>query len=549
MTIDQSAAWTALKEHRARTATKHLRDRFAAEPERARRFSLRAADLFLDYSKNAICTETMQLLMAVARQAQVEPWREKMFQGDAINFTENRAVLHTALRRRDNAPLLVNGVDVTKAVRASLDGMRQLVDGIHSGAIRGSTGQRITDVVNIGIGGSHLGPLMATTALRASKVASLRVHHCANVDPADLSLTLRSLDAGTTLFIIVSKTFTTQETMANACAARAWLTRALPTDTTLSPHLVAVSSNIDAAKAFGIEPRNIFEMWDWVGGRYSIWSAVGLSIAMAVGMHAFINVLDGAARIDAHFRAEPLESNMPVILALLGVWYSNFCNAETHCVVPYEESLCHLPAYLQQLDMESNGKRCNKNGGSTTYPTGPIVWGGTGTNSQHAYFQLLHQGGRLIPVDFLLGREAVAGDSAQHRMLVANCLAQAEALMRGRTLEETHAQLRAAGRTDAEIGALAPHCVFPGNQPSNMLVYPKLTPNVLGQLIALYEHKVFVQGVIWGLNSFDQWGVQLGKELAADILGELEGGAASAHDSSTARLIALYRDQPRSEKR
>ncbi|MFO1436293.1 MAG: glucose-6-phosphate isomerase [Gammaproteobacteria bacterium] len=542
MTIDQSSAWTALKEHRARTAEIRLRDRFARDPARATKYSLRAADLFLDYSKNFIDAEAMQLLTALGRQAQIEQWRERMFSGDAINLTERRAVLHTALRGIHGEPLRVDGVDVTQAVRATLGRMQQMVHRVRSGEWRGNTGQRITDIVNIGIGGSHLGPLMTVTALRAHHIPGLRVHHCANIDPADLGLALRHLNPETTLFIVVSKTFTTQETMANARMAQSWLQNALP-NATRGRHFIAVSSNVSAVEAFGIEPDNILEMWDWVGGRYSMWSAVGLSIAMAVGMDAFSEILDGAARMDRHFRSEPLESNMPVILALVGIWYGNFCHAETHCVVPYEESLCHLPAYLQQLDMESNGKRCNRDGVDAHCSTGPIVWGGTGTNAQHAYFQLLHQGGRLIPVDFLVGLQPVAGDPSQHRMLFANCLAQAAALMQGRTLEETRAQLQTVGLTGAEIEALAPHCVFPGNQPSNMLLYPKLTPNVLGQLIALYEHKVFVQGVIWGLNSFDQWGVQLGKELATNILGELEGGATKQHDSSTANLIAMYRDK------
>jgi glucose-6-phosphate isomerase len=414
---------------------------------------------------------------------------------------------------------------------------------VAGGSWRGATGARITDVVNIGIGGSHLGPQMATEALRAYHCTGLRVHHCANVDPADLGLTLRSLDPASTVFIVVSKTFTTQETLANAIQARAWLQAGLPGNSDLTAHFIAVSSNVAAARTFGIAAENVLDMWDWVGGRYSLWSSVGISVAMATGMDAFVEMLTGGWQMDVHFQSAPLGVNMPVILALLGIWYSNFHCAGSLCVVPYEESLRQLPAHLQQLDMESNGKQVRRDGSTLDCASGPLIWGSTGTNGQHAYFQLLHQGGRLVPIDFLIGLQSVAPHADQHTMLVANCLAQAEALMRGRTLEETRAEMRHAGIDDRMIDAIAPHRVFPGNTPSNMIVYPKLTPRILGQLVALYEHKVFVQGVIWGLNSFDQWGVELGKQLAGNILRELDGTATGNHDSSTAALIALYRKQ------
>jgi glucose-6-phosphate isomerase len=536
MSITQSPAWLALENHHQQIRGRHLRDLFERDPERSTRMSV-------DYSKNIATAETLTLLLDLARTAEVESWREKMFAGVPINHTEHRAVLHTALRNMSSAPVLVHGIDVMPQVHAVLRRMRHIVESATDGSWRGATGERITDVVNIGIGGSHLGPQMATESLRAYHQTGLRVHHCANVDPADLGLTLRMLNPASTVFVIVSKTFTTQETLANAGQARAWLQNGLPDAADVAPHFVAVSSNVSAARSFGIAAENVLDMWDWVGGRYSLWSSVGISVALATGMDAFIEMLTGGWQMDMHFRSAPLGSNMPVILALLGIWYSNFFAAESHCVVPYEESLRQLPAHLQQLDMESNGKRVQRDGSALDCASGPLIWGSTGTNAQHAYFQLLHQGGRLVPIDFLIGMQSVAPHSNQHTMLVANCLAQAEALMRGRTLEETRAEMQDAGIDGRMIDEIAPHRVFPGNAPSNMIVYPKLTPRILGQLVALYEQKVFVQGTIWGLNSFDQWGVELGKQLAGNILRELDGTATCEHDSSTTALIARYRRQ------
>lgn len=539
--ITASAPWRALRAHHAQVATLHLRDLFRASPARASDFSLEAADLFLDYSKNRIVPETMHRLLDLARAADVEGQRDAMLAGAIVNNTEHRAVLHTALRRPISQPLTVDGTNIMPAIAEVQRRLRGLVDALADGHWRGYSGQRITDVVNIGIGGSHLGPCMATDALRAHHRTGLRVHYVSNVDPGDLSNALAPLHPESTLFVVVSKTFTTQETSANARAARDWLLRNFGDARAVASHMVAVTSNVEAARAFGIDPANTFEMWEWVGGRYSLWSAVGLSTACAVGGDAFAEMLAGAYAMDSHFQQAPLEANMPVILALLGIWYHNFLGAESLCVVPYDESLRHFPAYLQQLDMESNGKRVDRDGRPVQASTGPVLWGGTGTNAQHAFFQLLHQGGRLVPLDLLVGMRNPRPIGEQHDILVANCIAQAEALMRGRTLDETIREMRSSGVEESRIAQLAPHRVFPGNCPSNLLVYPELTPRVLGALVALYEHKVFVQGAIWGLNSYDQWGVELGKQLAGTVLRELQGGAQAEHDASTAALIARFR--------
>lgn len=543
--ITTSAPWRALSAHHAQAATLHMRDLFRTSPERAIAFGLEAAGLFLDYSKNRIVPETMQRLLDLARAADVEGQRDAMLAGAIVNNTERRAVLHTALRRPVSQALMLDGTNIMPGIAEVQRRMRGLVDALAGGHWRGYSGQRITDVVNIGIGGSHLGPCMATDALRAYHRTNLRVHYVSNVDPGDLSHALATLHPESTLFIVVSKTFTTQETSANAQAARNWLLQGFGDGRAVASHMVAVTSNVAAAQRFGIDPANIFEMWEWVGGRYSLWSAVGLSTACAVGGDAFAEFLAGAYEMDCHFRQAPLETNMPVVLALLGVWYHNFFGAESLCVVPYDESLRHFPAYLQQLDMESNGKRVDRAGRPVQTSTGPVLWGGTGTNSQHAFFQLLHQGGRLVPLDLLVGLRNSRPIADQHDILVANCIAQAEALMRGRTLDETLREMRSSGVEEGRIEQLAPHRVFPGNCPSNLIVYPELTPRVLGALVALYEHKVFVQGAIWGLNSYDQWGVELGKQLAATVLRELQGDAQVEHDASTAALVARYRSQRR----
>jgi glucose-6-phosphate isomerase len=539
--ITASAPWLALRRHHAQVASLHMRDLFGAAPDRAAEFSLEAAGLFLDYSKNRIVPETLSRLLDLARVAEIEAQRDAMLGGAISNNTEQRAVLHTALRRPGTPPLLLDGKDIMPAIVNVQERIRTLVEALACGRWRGYGGLRITDVVNIGIGGSHLGPCMATDALRTHHRTGLRVHYVSNVDPGDLSQTLAALQPDSTLFVVVSKTFTTQETSANARAARAWLLRHFGDARSIAKHMVAVTSNTEAAQSFGIEPASTFEMWDWVGGRYSLWSAVGLSTACAIGGDAFAEMLAGAHSMDRHFQEATLESNMPVILALLGIWYHNFFGAESHCLVPYDESLRQFPAYLQQLDMESNGKRVDRGGHAVQTTTGPVIWGGTGTNSQHAFFQLLHQGGRIIPLDLLVGMRNPRPIADQHDMLVSNCFAQAEALMRGRTLEETCHEMRSSGIEETLINMLAPHRVFPGNCPSNIIVYSELTPRVLGALVALYEHKVFVQGAIWGLNSFDQWGVELGKQLAGTVLRELQGAAEVKHDASTAALIARYR--------
>jgi len=541
MSITENPVWHALEMHRKRMAGTHMRDLFSSDPTRFPRLSLDAADLFLDYSKNRVDDETLRLLFELARAAGLAQRIESMFLGERINNTENRAVLHTALRNAVDHPVLVDGADVMPEVDAGLRHMHEFTDAVRNGVWRGHGGARITDIVNIGIGGSHLGPYMAVEALRADSGDGPRVHFVANVDDADIGFTLARLDPESTLFVVVSKTFTTQETATNAATAREWLLDHFRDNAAVSRHFAAVSTNLSAVRAFGIDPKNTFTMWDWVGGRYSLWSAVGLSIALAVGMDDFRRLLSGAHAMDRHFREAPFERNMPVIMALLGIWYADFLDAASHCVVPYDERLRHLPAYLQQLDMESNGKRVSREGAAIGVHTGPILWGNTGTNSQHAFFQLLHQGTHLIPVDFLLAASSEHGIGRHHDMLAANCLAQAEALMRGRSGDETAAEMRDAGIEADRIAELVPHRSFPGNRPSNLLLYPRLDAVTLGRIIALYEHKVFVQGVIWNVNSFDQWGVELGKQLAGTILNEIDGAGPGAHDSSTAGLIARYR--------
>ncbi len=521
-----------LKAHQEVMAAIHMRDLFAADPARFERFSLQAGELLLDYSKNRISDETMAMLVRLAEEADVAGWRERMFHGDKINNTENRAVLHVALRNRGNHPVFVDGEDVMPKVNGVIERMGVFAEKVRSGEWRGYTGERITDVVNIGIGGSDLGPQMVYQALKPYRHPRLRVHFISNVDGAHVKETLEALNPETTLFIVSSKTFTTQETMTNAHYARDWLLTQSQAEKHVAKHFVAVSTNRGAVTAFGIDPANRFEFWDWVGGRYSLWSAIGLSIVLAVGAERFIELLEGAHQMDEHFRHAPLARNMPVILALLGVWYNNFFGAESHAILPYDHYLRSLPAYLEQADMESNGKSVDRDGNVVDYPTGQIIWGATGINGQHAFYQLLHQGTRLIPADFIVSVEPHTELQEHHDILIANFLAQTEALMRGRTLEETQAQ----------TGQAAPYKVFDGNHPSNAILLQKLTPHALGMLIALYEHKIFVQGVIWNLDSYDQWGVELGKQLASRILPELHAGVpVGGHDASTTALINYYR--------
>ncbi|HMM47282.1 MAG TPA: glucose-6-phosphate isomerase [Thiobacillaceae bacterium] len=522
--------------HREAMADVHMRDLFAADPARFERFSLQVGGLLLDYSKNRITGETMDLLLQLATEADVVGWRERMFAGEAINHTEHRAVLHVALRNRGSEPVFVDGADVMPKIRAVLERMGEFAEKVRSGEWRGYTGERITDVVNIGIGGSDLGPQLVCQALRPYHHPALRVHFLSNVDGAHAEEILEALNPATTLFVISSKSFTTQETMTNAHRARKWLLVQPQAAEHLARHFVAVSTNHEAVAAFGIDPANRFEFWDWVGGRYSLWSAIGLPILLAVGAERFMELLDGAHEMDLHFRHAPLAGNIPVVLALLGVWYNNFFGAETHAILPYDYYLRSLPAYLAQADMESNGKSVDRDGRRVDYPTGPVIWGAPGINGQHAFYQLLHQGTRMIPADFIISMTPHTALGAQHDILVANFLAQTEALMRGRTYEETQ---RETGGAQAD--PFVPHKVFDGNRPTNTIVLEKLTPHALGLLIALYEHKIFVQSVIWNLNAYDQWGVELGKQLARRILPELETGAPQgAHDVSTRALINYY---------
>jgi len=536
-------AWNRLSTHHAALAEHHLRDLFAADSQRFERFSRRFEDILVDFSKNRLTTETLEVLIDLARQAEVPQWIERMFGGEPINHTEHRAVLHIALRNRSNRPILVDGQDVMPEVNQVLEQIRPFTEQVRSGAWRGYTGQRIQSVVNIGIGGSDLGPKMVCEALAPYGEPNLRMHFVSSVDGAHISQVLAECDPQTTLFIIASKTFTTQETMTNANTARQWLLDALKDDAAIARHFVAVSTNAEKVKAFGIDTANMFGFWDWVGGRYSLWSAIGLPIAVSVGMDRFIELLDGAHAMDEHFRTAPLEDNLPVILAAIGLWYDDFFNAESHTMLIYDEYLRSLPAYLQQLDMESNGKSVDRDGQPVGYDTGPIVWGGLGSNGQHAFYQLLHQGTRLIPADFLAPVESQNPIGEHHAILLANCLAQSEALMMGKTEAQARADLEKQGKQGAELEALLPYKIFPGNRPSNTIMYRRLTPRTLGSLIALYEHKVFVQGVIWNINSFDQWGVELGKQLANAILPEIKGDhPPGQHDASTLGLLAYCRE-------
>ncbi len=535
----RSAAWAALAAHHKTLARVHLRDLFDQEPGRFERFSLEAGPLFLDYSRNRVTTRTLSLLLDWARESDLESWVARLFAGEAVNQTERRPALHMALRNRSNRPIEVAGSDVMPLVHAELARMRSFSAAVRDGGWTGHSGAPVTDVVAIGIGGSSLGPRLVVEALAPYAEPRLRIHFVANVDGAEIDSTLAGLDPARTLFVVISKTFTTAETLANARTARAWYLDKGGDPQALGRHFVAISTNAAKVAEFGLDPEKSFAMWDWVGGRYSLWSAVGLPIAIAVGFDRFAELLDGAHEMDEHFRSAPPAANMPVLLGLIGAWYGGFFGAASHAILPYDRRLAQLPAFLQQLDMESNGKRVTREGEPVDYTTGPIVWGGVGTDGQHAFFQLLHQGTRLVPADFIAAIEPHHGLAEHHRMLLANCLAQGEALMRGRTLAEAGAELAAAGAAPEEQQRLAPHMVCPGNQPSNTILMRRLDPRSLGALLALYEHKVFVQAVLWRINPFDQYGVELGKKLATGILRELEAGAPSGtRDSSTNGLIA-----------
>ncbi|WP_039789010.1 glucose-6-phosphate isomerase [Herbaspirillum huttiense] len=538
--LTDTAAFQALQAHHATAVQWHLRDLFAQQPDRFERMHVRAAGLLLDYSKNRLNADTLSLLMSLARERGVETLREAMFSGEKINFTEQRAVLHTALRApSDDRTAQVDGQPVAQDVHAVLQHIRAFSERVRSGQWRGYTGREITDIVNIGIGGSFLGPQMVCTALRDYRHARLTAHFVSNVDGHDLDEVLARIDPETTLFIVASKTFTTQETMLNAKSARAWFLQHGKSED-LAKHFVAVSTNAKDVSAFGIDTENMFPFWDWVGGRYSVWSSIGLSIALAIGFKNFSELLAGAHAMDKHFCEAPLKQNMPVIQALVGIWNRNFLDSASLTIAPYHQWLRFFPAYLQQLDMESNGKRITRDGTPVSVQTCPAIWGDVGTNGQHAYFQLLHQGTDITPIDFIAVLKPSHAIAEHQEALLANCFAQSEAFMRGKDADEVRADLQAQGVPEAELAALIPHKTFDGNRPSNTLLLPELSPHALGAMIALYEHKTFVQGAIWGINSFDQWGVELGKVLAKTILAELSGEAVPArHDCSTNALIAL----------
>jgi glucose-6-phosphate isomerase len=535
--LTRSPAWQALLSHQQTMAGRSLRSLFDTDPQRFEQFHLQLPNLLFDFSKQRIDSTTVKLLTDLARARDLEGWRDRMFAGERINSTENRAVLHTALRNRSKSPILVDGQDVMPDIRQVLQRMGQFCDQVRNGTWTGFTGRPITDIVNIGIGGSDLGPAMAAGALRPWQHERLRGHFVSNVDGSHLVEALRGLNPETTLFVIVSKTFTTQETLANAETARRWfLDQGGPLDG-VGRHFVAVSTNAPAVRAFGIDTDAMFGFWDWVGGRYSIWSAVGLSLMLLIGPAQFDRFLDGAYAMDCHFRTAPLDRNMPVLMGLLGVWAVNFWGCSALAVLPYDQYLARFPAYLQQLDMESNGKSIDRDGQPVTCDTGPVVFGEPGTNGQHAFYQLIHQGTRVIPCDFIASRESQRPVGRHQTLLLSNLLAQPEALMRGKTADEVRAELTAQGRSGAALEALLPHKLFQGDRPTSTLLFDRLDPYALGQLIALYEHKVFVQGIIWNINSFDQWGVELGKQLANAILPELEGAERRPHDGSTSGLI------------
>ncbi|MFN7085859.1 MAG: glucose-6-phosphate isomerase [Burkholderiales bacterium] len=534
-------AWQALREHQCAAAGFSLRELFATDPARFERYSLRCGDLLLDYSKHLVTDDTLRLLFELARQCELPQWIARMFRGEEINTTEHRAALHTALRA--DYPVMLDGEDVTAAVGHTLENMAHFCEGVRSRRLTGFSGHAFTDIVSIGIGGSSLGPALAVEALAPYATPQFRVHFVSNVDGAHLASTLAPLNPETTLFVVASKTFTTLETLANARSARDWLMAKAGDAKAVARHFVAVTANTAAAREFGIDDEAVFGFWDWVGGRYSLWSAIGLPVALAVGMERFRELLAGAREIDGHFSTAPLERNMPVILGLLGVWYVNFFGVTSHAVLPYDQSLRLLPAHLQQLEMESNGKRVARDGTPLDYATAPVIWGAAGTDGQHSFYQLLHQGTQLVTTDFIGCCKTHYELNEHHTMLMANCFAQSEALMRGLTTAEAEAAMRRQGLAEDRIRELLPHRTFPGNRPSTTILLRKLEPRTLGALLALYEHKVFVQSVIWNVNAFDQWGVELGKQLAGRILAELATTApVLSHDTSTNGLINFFKN-------
>jgi glucose-6-phosphate isomerase len=542
----KTGSWEALAEHFVKMKRVHMKTLFSEDPERFQKFSKRFNDILVDYSKNIITDETLGLLIGLADEVGLEEAIKKMFTGDKINETENRAVLHTALRNRENRPVYVDGKDVMPEVNAVLQKMEEFSGKVVSGDWKGFTGKRMTDIVNIGIGGSDLGPVMVTECLRPYAKEGLSTHFVSNVDGTDIVETLKGLNPETTLFLIASKSFTTQETMTNALSAREWFIRHAKDETHVSKHFVALSTNTEKVEAFGIDKDNMFVFWDWVGGRYSLWSAIGLSIACSIGYENLTQLLEGAFEMDRHFREAAFEENIPVVLALIGIWYNNFFGAQSEVILPYDQYMHRFPAYFQQGNMESNGKSVDRGGERINYQSGPIIWGEPGTNGQHAFYQLIHQGTKMIPADFLASAISHNRIGEHHNILMSNFFAQTEALLNGKTREEVVKELRKEGKGDAEIEKLYPHKLFEGNKPTNSILFKKLTPRVLGSLIAMYEHKIFVQGVIWNIFSFDQWGVELGKQLAKEILPQLmDNEPVDSHDSSTNGLINAFKEMRR----
>jgi glucose-6-phosphate isomerase len=534
--------WGKLQKLQKQISQTHLRTLFAQDEQRATKFSVEFEDIFVDYSKNHIDDKIMQLLFQLADECGLDEAITAMFTGEKINKTENRAVLHTALRNFSGKPVKVDGQNVMPQVQAALKKIKQFSEQIISGSWRGFTGKPITDIVNIGIGGSDLGPVMVTEALQAYRVEHITPHFVSNIDAAHIAETLKKLNPETTLFLIASKSFTTQETMTNAHTARQWFLHTAPKPEFIKKHFVAISTNQEGVEKFGIAPENMFIFWDWVGGRYSLWSSIGLSIACSLGYKNFEELLRGAYDMDCHFKNSHWEKNIPVILALLGIWYNNFWGAETQAIIPYNQYLHRFTAYLQQADMESNGKYVNRNGQAVNYQTGPIIWGEPGTNGQHAFFQLIHQGTKLIPCDFLAAAASSNPIGDHHEKLLANFFAQTQALMQGKTEQEARQELEEAGKSESEIERLLPYKIFQGNKPTTSILFRKLTPATLGELIAMYEHKIFVQGIIWNIYSFDQWGVELGKQLAKKLLPHLKTSTEiNSYDSSTNNLINKFK--------
>jgi glucose-6-phosphate isomerase len=536
-------AWNKLEEYHFEFEGKHMKELFANDAKRFVKYSLKFEDILVDFSKNIVDDEVREALLELANECELKEAIESMFTGKRINATEDRAVLHVALRNRSNTPIVVDGEDVMPEINAVLDQMKDFSEQVISGVWKGYSSKAITDIVNIGIGGSDLGPLMVTEALKPYKKENINLHFVSNVDGTHIAETLKHVNPETTLFIVASKTFTTQETMTNANSARDWFLQTVKDEAKVKYHFVAVSTNEKAVSAFGIDTKNMFRFWDWVGGRYSLWSAIGLSIACGIGFENYVELLEGAHAMDNHFRNTKFDKNIPVILAMFGIWYNNFYGAETEAILPYDQYMHRFSAYFQQGNMESNGKYVDRNGEQVDYQTGPVIWGEPGTNGQHAFYQLIHQGTKLIPCDFIAPAISHNQLGDHHPKLLANFFAQTEAMMVGKTAEQVEAELKAAGKSEAEIAELSPFKVFPGNIPTNSILIKKLTPRTLGSLIAMYEHKIFVQGIIWNIYSFDQWGVELGKQLANAILPELiNDKPVTGHDASTNGLINAYKE-------